>query len=315
VCVSAIQSQLLTYNTLTFTVKPSQTIKEAETLKRLTYRAGFLQSSENKTMHKRASVSEDGESAEVNLSPEPPRKKRCLTDDRENVEPPPATKISEHPKASKAFAGLPETSEVIVRNTSSVSDLPDPVTKVSPDVYLLQLLKAKFGVSVEVKPALQLESFFGCVTEEQMASYNMEVVGAVRDNNLELLKKLRGNGQALNCSNRFGESLLNMACRRGFESIVEYLLDQPDCSVRICDDGGRTPLHDACWNPLPQLNICKWILQRDPILFLISDRRGCTAFQYARPEHWNIWRQFLFENRECLEGLTKPDILSRLAQS
>jgi hypothetical protein len=296
-------------------VEPSRSKKDAETVERSTDGVGFLESPENRTIHKRASVSQDGESAEVNFSPEPSRKKRCLTDDREHAAAPVASKIGADSTDSKPSQGLPETAEVIVRNNCAVSDLPDPALKVNPDVYLLQLLKAQFGVSVEVKPALLLESFFGSVTEEQMAAYNIEVVGAVRNDNLELLKKLHGEGQALNCSNRFGESLLNMACRRGFESIVEYLLDQADCSVRICDDGGRTPLHDACWNPSPQLNICKWILERDPILLMVSDRRGCTAFQYARPEHWDIWRQFLFDNRECLEGLTKPDILCRLVKS
>mmetsp|Transcript_79119 Transcript_79119/g.118965 ORF Transcript_79119/g.118965 Transcript_79119/m.118965 type:complete len:140 (-) Transcript_79119:6-425(-) len=38
------------------------------------------------------------------------------------------------------------------------TQLPDPTAKVSPDEYLLQLLKAMHGVSMEVKPALSLES-------------------------------------------------------------------------------------------------------------------------------------------------------------
>ena len=53
----------------------------------------------------------------------------------------------------------------------------------------------------------------------------------------------------MDCFNRFGESLLNIACRRGFEDIVAYLLEQESVSVRHCDDCGRTPLHDACWHP------------------------------------------------------------------
>jgi hypothetical protein len=193
-------------------------------------------------------------------------------------------------------------------------DLPDPNANVSPDAFFLQLVKAQYGISLQVQPALSLESFFAEVSEEQMAAYNIQVVGAVRNNDLELLKKLHSEGQLLNCSNRFGEALLNMACRRGFESIVEYLLSRPGVDVRICDDSGRTPLHDACWHPSPQLNICKWILERDPAMFLITDRRGCTAFQYARPQHWGVWRKFLFENREYLEPLTKPEILSRLVK-
>ena len=197
---------------------------------------------------------------------------------------------------------------------NQLSPLPDPTVKCSPDEFLLQLVKAQYGVSLEAKKALALDSYFTEVTEEQLATYTTEVVTAVRTNNLGQLKKLKSDGQPLNCANRFGESILNLSCRRGFEEITEFLLDQPEIDVRIRDDYGRTPLHDACWHPTPQLKICKWILQREPSLFLIKDKRGFTAFQYARPEHWNVWRKFLFENREFLTGLTKPDILQMLSK-
>jgi hypothetical protein len=192
-------------------------------------------------------------------------------------------------------------------------ELPDVNENVSPDDFLLKLVSAQYNVSLQVKPALSLENFFSDVSEEQMAAYNIQIVTTARNNDLNGLKKLHSEGQRLDCTNRFGESLLNMACRRGFEDVVEFFLEQ-DVNVRICDDGGRTPLHDACWHPSPQLSICKWIIEREPSLFLISDKRGCTAFQYARPEHWPIWRTFLFENRECLKALTKPEILNRLTK-
>jgi hypothetical protein len=192
--------------------------------------------------------------------------------------------------------------------------LPDPNEPVNPDEFLLKLVKAQYKVSLNVKPALFLDDFFPVISEDQMAAYTIQVVNTVRNNDLPALKKLQSEGQRLDCCNRFGESLLNMACRRGFECIVEYLFEQPDINVRICDDGGRTPLHDACWHPSPQLAICKLILEKDPSLFLISDKRGCTPFQYARPEHWQIWRNFLFDNRECLEALTHPDIVSILTK-
>jgi hypothetical protein len=202
--------------------------------------------------------------------------------------------------------------EVISRDEQIEIALPDVNDDVSPDDFLLELVSAQYNVSLQAKPALSLDNFFSAVSEEQMAAYTIQIVTTARNNDLNGLKKLHSEGQRLDCSNRFGESLLNMACRRGFEDIVEYFLQQPDVNVRICDDGGRTPLHDACWHPSPQLGICKWLIERDPSLFLISDKRGCTAFQYARPQHWLIWRQFLFDNRECLKALTEPDILNRL---
>lgn len=202
----------------------------------------------------------------------------------------------------------------IITSQTEHASVPDPSsTKCSPDEYLLSLTKTQLGIELEVKQASSLVSFFAEVTEEQMAAYTTEVVGAVRSNNLEQLKKLHEAGQSLDCSNRFGESLLNMACRRGFVDTVVYLL-QHEVDARICDDSGRTPLHDACWNPTPQLKICQAIIEREPALLLVADRRGCTAFQYARMEHWDQWREFLFENRKHLENLRKPEILSHFAK-
>lgn len=193
-------------------------------------------------------------------------------------------------------------------------DIPQPSsTKCSPDEYLVMLMKAELGIDMEAKHASTLGSFFAEVTEEQMAAYTMNVVGAVRNNDLVLLKTLHKEGQSLDCANRFGETLLNMACRRGFEDVVQYLFEH-DINVRICDDGGRTPLHDACWNPTPQLKICQGLIEREPSLLLVADRRGCTAFEYARAEHWDQWREFLFDNRRCLHQLKQPDILAKFAK-
>lgn len=213
---------------------------------------------------------------------------------------------------NETSTSLLTTVEQSVENTKL--DLPDASVQVSPDEYLLMLTKAQLGIDLEAKPALSLDSFFVQVTEEQMAAYTMEAVTAVRNNDLERLKELHAEGQALDCFNRFGESLLNMACRRGFESIALYLLESDRVDVRISDDGGRTPLHDACWNPTPQLRICQGLIERDPALLLVADRRGCTAFQYARKEHWDQWRKFLYDNRECLVKLKQPDILSKFAK-
>jgi ankyrin repeat protein len=198
------------------------------------------------------------------------------------------------------------------------SDLPDPAVITSPDDYLVRLVKALCGVSVKSKSGLELVDFFPTVTEQQMASYTTEITTAARQNDIETLKKLCSTDDkssscysSLNCANRFGETLLHIACRRGYKDLVRHLLDQPKISVRVIDDGGRTPLHDTCWNPNPQLEVAQWIIVQDPSLFLIADKRGFTPFQYARPEHWRQWRQFLFENQESLKKLADASNLSK----
>jgi len=195
---------------------------------------------------------------------------------------------------------------------------PSPTTEgVDPDEYLAQLVNAmQPGLNLKIKTSKTLADFFPVITEEQMTRYGTSVVHLARTNDVEGLKAFcRENGRdALDCFNRFGEGLLNMSCRRGFTEMTKFLLSpEVNLAVRVRDDYGRTPLHDACWNPEPQLEICTWIMQQDPSLFLVADARGFTPFQYARKSDWNVWRQFLFDNREHLRPLTQTEIVSKFS--
>jgi len=68
-----------------------------------------------------------------------------------------------------------------------------------------------------------------------MAAYDMEVVSAARDNNIKELRKIceRKGPKSLNCFNRFGEGLLNLSCRRGFQEITAYLLSD-EVGLKAC---------------------------------------------------------------------------------
>jgi len=191
--------------------------------------------------------------------------------------------------------------------------LPKPTQddSMNPDSYLKLLVEIRCGFKPVVKPTLDLSDhdFFTPVTPEQLAAYTNEIVLAGRDGDVDTLKNMFvTNGHRMECCNRFGESLLHMACRRGFQDMSQFLLvdtDGPKLSVRIRDDCGRTPFHDACWCSVPNLDICKWLLERDPSLLLMSDKRGHTPFQYARQQHWGTWKQFLFENVDLLDALAE----------
>jgi Ankyrin repeats (3 copies) len=203
--------------------------------------------------------------------------------------------------------------------------LPDYKTVgVDPDAYLVQLIQAMHpdGVRVQPKEALELDNdFFPSITEPQMAAYTMEVVTATRQNQVETLREIvaKQGPHAVDCFNRFGESLLNLSCRRGFTDIVSFLVHDVGLTVRTCDDGGRTLMHDACWHAGPPLlDICTWLVEKDPSLLLIQDKRGYTAFQYARKSDWYIWRKFLFDNRHGLiQGLVlrEPHLISIFASA
>jgi Ankyrin repeats (3 copies) len=223
---------------------------------------------------------------------------------------------------SNSLARRCSQSEASSRTIPSLSVpliLPSPNmgNNLSPDEFLAQLVTGLYPtIQLGSKPALELDGYFTVVTEGQMACYTMEIVTAARTNNLVALKAIhkRQGPNALACFNRFGEGLLNMACRRGFTDMVEYFLSpEVNLAVRVRDDYGRTPLHDACWSPEPQLQICTWIVEKDPSLFLVADKRGFTPFQYARECDWPIWRQFLADNLDYLRSLASPEIVARFS--
>lgn len=190
-----------------------------------------------------------------------------------------------------------------IRQTLESKPLPDPKDDVKPTVFLQDLVDSMYGFRPVVKTALQLEGYFPAVSEDQIAAYDMKVLTAARENDLKTLKELYEAGQTMDCCNRFGESLLHLACRRGFTEVGNFLLLEAKLDVRISDDCGRNPFHDICWNPKVEVELAELVLQRDPTLLLIGDKRGHTPFDYARPEDWRTWREFLFERRFLLEPL------------
>mmetsp|Transcript_18684 Transcript_18684/g.22900 ORF Transcript_18684/g.22900 Transcript_18684/m.22900 type:complete len:321 (+) Transcript_18684:332-1294(+) len=182
----------------------------------------------------------------------------------------------------------------------------------SPDSYIRKLFQTLLKFEPVVQPTLALTqppcqvndegseqtSYIPQISEEELSNYAIDVVTATREDDLETLKSIHSTGRSLNCCNRFGESLLHMACRRGFTSIVLYLVEKADVSVRISDDCGRTPLHDALWHKECQYVIMDLLVRTEPWLLLTCDKRGHTPFDYARREHWANWRQFLWDRRE-----------------
>jgi len=237
-------------------------------------------------------------------------------------------------KKSRNYSPVPDVLKAMITNASKVdlpllptipdsvrpiiteTVLPDPKeSNAEPDEYLLLLVKALHGVDLKVQNGLELGGdYFKPITDAQQAAYTMEVLTPARDNDINALKALveKEGPQAVNCLNRFGESLLHLACRRGFLEIAEFLLSaEINLDVRLKDDFGRTPLHDACWHSKPQLVICGWLIKRDPSLLLVTDKRGNTPFQYARAEDYGTWRQFLFDNRDSLQLLTEPSTLKQ----
>ena len=145
------------------------------------------------------------------------------------------------------------------------------------------------------------ETDFLAPTEEEIAAYSNDAISAVRTSDVDALRRIYyTQGQTLRCCNRFGESLLHVACRRSNVDVVSFLLNEANVSPRIKDDYGRTPLHDACWRGNPEYDIVELLLSVEPRLAFVSDVRGHKPFNYARREHWGAWKDFLDQKRDLI---------------
>lgn len=178
----------------------------------------------------------------------------------------------------------------------------------------ISVLRSIFGnagvVNVPPKP-------FKKPSNEEIDAYDLDVVRAVRSGDLTKLKLLHAAGKNLNCTNKFGESLLHMACRRGNIDILSFMLKEANVRVDIRDDFGRTPLHDACWTSSPNFAIMDALIERvDPSMFLSEDVRGSTPFEYVRQDHWCGWVKYLAERKERLgQRIREAQDISSKAES
>lgn len=118
------------------------------------------------------------------------------------------------------------------------------------------------------------------------------LVEAVRRTDLSTLNSLAAQGIDMGAANRFGESVVHLATRRGSAPVLEFLLSH-GASLHICDDYGKTPLHDAFWASEPRFDLVSMILERDWRLLRAADVRGATPFRYAKKRHWGKWCDFL----------------------
>jgi len=231
--------------------------------------------------------------------------------------------ISERPMAASGTSGvviveqgLPTATSVSAASKIKVAS--DPDAHISPSDYLQSLLRdaGYGGENDDEKPLVSASDagdagYFVEYTPEQISSYDMEVTAAVRAGDVPALRSMLRKGRDLQCSNRFGESILHAACRRGSLDVVRFLLDEAGVSLRVRDDQGRTPLHDACWTREPDpswFELVRTIVQREPDLLVVCDRRGHTPLGYVRRDDWGAWVRFLDGHRNLLapKVLLKP---------
>lgn len=136
----------------------------------------------------------------------------------------------------------------------------------------------------------------------QSAAYNVDVVNAIRADDVPALRRMLASGQDFDVCNANGEYLLHLACRRSQPATVEFLIVEAAVRVDVRDGMGKTVLHDVCWKSTPDVALMATVLRLvPPELLLARDRRGHTPFDFARKQHSQHWNAFLQQYRDMIQ--------------
>jgi Ankyrin repeats (3 copies) len=176
---------------------------------------------------------------------------------------------------------------------------------VSPEKHLQTILEA-CDDEFRSYSASTLSYFFVNLNEESTDGYDMEYMSAVHANDVLKLRHMMESGHNMQCSNRFGETILHFICRRGLFVPLNFLVHDAKVNVRVKCDNGRTPLHEACWTAKPNWNIINLLLDHCPDLLYITDNRGHSPLAYVPKEVWGDWCKFL--NSRDVEELKRREI-------
>ena len=137
-------------------------------------------------------------------------------------------------------------------------------------------------------------------TPEMINEYQPDKISLVRKMDMEGVRGLYTNGASFDACNRFGESLIHMACRRGCLEMVEFLVREAKVSLFIRDDYGRTMLHDAFWTSSPNYELVSLLIKEIPEFLCVRDVRGHTPLDYVRKGDFASWCTFLYKNKALL---------------
>ena len=177
----------------------------------------------------------------------------------------------------------------VSRPKASQTNSPFERERTNPDNFLQSLLQRQ-NMTYKTVPSMSLTGFFTKPTEP----YDLDLIQAVRNGDLDSLRLKAELGQAMQCANTFGHTLIHTAARRGATEIVRFFLTEANnVSPKVVCDMGRTPLHDACWTAKPNFEIIELLLDASPDLLFITDKRGYTPMAYVPKENWCQWCIFL----------------------
>ena len=215
------------------------------------------------------------------------------------------------PLMTNMLQNAPESLLQRMRKADSVVAIPmqrnAQMSLKSPQDHFESILKSQ-GVNTKQSSAMELENFFVKMTEENIKAYTLAKTVAIRNDDMETLKDMHRNGEILQCSNQFGETILHTGCRRGSLACVRFLLQEVAVDPKVIDDYGRTVFHDICWTTKPVFELVEILLTICPDLLWITDKRGFTPLTYVPKDCWSEWCDFLDKQADKLvpRQLHKP---------
>jgi hypothetical protein len=175
----------------------------------------------------------------------------------------------------------------------------EPKKEQAPQDLLKKILREN-DISPKFTLALDLDDFFLKMTSKNVQAYDLRKATAIRQGNIDVLRAMHQKGEMLQCCNRFGESIVHTACRRGSAVCIRFLTEEAGVSLRVRDDFGRTALHDSCWTNTPNFELIALVLKSCPDLLFVADKRGVFPLQYIRKDYHADWCKFLEENQDLL---------------
>ena len=191
-----------------------------------------------------------------------------------------------------------QTKKKVSPTTEPVDDAVAKFKDTKPHEYLNEILRSS-GLSLDML-AVDDKSFLP-ITPENVKAYNI-TAQAAREENLAALLRFHNEGVSMQGCNNYGESIVHIVCRRGSSSILQFLLRDAKVSMRVKDDFGRTPMHDAAWTDKPNFDLVHRLLLDSPDLLFVKDKRGHLALSYVPHQRWGEWCRFLQLHQELVEA-------------
>lgn len=100
---------------------------------------------------------------------------------------------------------------------------------------------------------------------------------------------------------------------RGWSTWFSHGNVEAGLSTERRDTVGRSCLHDACWRPVPDLELMDFLVRSvSPLLLVEEDCRGHSCMDYVRPSDYETWNAFitkysgLIQRRSKLVGMFAP---------